>query len=206
MKGFIKNSIISTGLFIKDNRLTIIFITLFTIGCLSGTLVLGLSLGKSETALSLLKSYFQENSELSILALFSRNLVSSLLYLGVMYVGGLCAIGLPFIAIIPILKGIALGMIISYQYLYSGIKGFLYCFIILLLPQALCMAVYTIAYMEGIYMSLSVSNGIFNGKPRQIKYQLNFLTFSKRYVIFALAMVAISMLEAILGSVFSKVL
>ena len=206
MKNFIKNSIISTKVFMKDNRLMVLFITLFTIGCLIGTLAFGLSLLHTEAVTSLLESYFNENSELSIIALFSRNTVSALLYLGAMYVGGLCAIGLPFIAIIPILKGIAIGMIISYQYLYGGIKGFLYCLIILLLPQALLMAVYTLAYMEGIFMSLSVSNGIFNGKPRQMKYSLNFMTFSKRYVIFALAIVAISMLEAIAGSVFSKVL
>ncbi|MBR0414360.1 MAG: hypothetical protein IJI67_04740 [Clostridia bacterium] len=206
MKGFIKNSIISTGLFLKDNRLTILFITLFTIGCLIGTLSLGLTISKTDAIISLISKYFKENSELSIIALFSRNLISSLIYLAVMYVGGLCAIGLPFVGVIPILKGIAVGMIISYQYLYSGIKGFLYCLIIMLLPQALMMAVYTVAYTEGIMMSLSVSNGIFNGKPREMKHHLNFMTFSKRYIIFAFGAVIISMLEAVFGSIFSKVL
>ena len=206
MKSALKNSIISTKLFIKDNRLTLLYITLFTIGCLAGTLVLNATLARNNAVIELIGTYFSENEKLSVLALFSRNLIGSFFYLGVMYIGGLCAIGLPIICIIPILKGIAVGMIISYQYVYSGIKGFLYCLIIVLVPQALLMAIYTLAYIEGIYMSLNVSNGIFNGKPRENKYSLNFITFSKRFIIFSLGVVLVSVIEAISGSVFSKVL
>ena len=206
MKGYIKNSIFSTKVFIKDNTLSIIFITLFTIGSLVGTLALNFGKDTSASLIYLLTTYFKENANLSVIALFSRNLISALVYLGVMYIGGLCAIGLPVVGIIPLLKGIALGMIISYQYVYNGIKGFLYALVIILLPQAVLLAILSIAYGEGIYMSLTVSNGIFNGKPRETKYRLSFMTFSKRYLIFAVGIVIVSIIEAVLDFVFSKVL
>lgn len=206
MRKFVKNSIISTKFFLKDNTLSIVFITLFTVGCALGAFSFFFSGDKAQSLFSIIGQYYSENETLSVMALFSRNLISSLIYLGIMYLGGLCAIGLPIIGIIPIVKGLAVGMIISYQYLYSGIKGFLYAFVIVLLPSALLLAVFNMAYVEGIYMSLSVSNGIFNGKPRESKYNLSFMTFTKRYLIFAVATVIISILEAVLSSVFSKVL
>ena len=206
MKKFVKNSIISTKFFIKDNTLTVIFITLFTVGTLIGSFTLYYSIGKSDSVSLLLKQYFDENSSLSILALFSRNVIASFFYLAVMYIGGLCAIGLPFVAIIPVIKGIAIGTIISYQYVYNGLKGFLYAMIILLIPAALLMAVLNLAYIEGMYMSLTVSNGIFNGKPRESKYNLSFMTFTKRFLIFSVGIVIICIIEAVLSSAFSSIL
>lgn len=206
MKKFVKNSIISTKFFIKDNTLTVIFITLFTVGTLIGSFSLYFSIDKSDSVILLLNQYFSENKSLSIMALFSRNLISAFIYLGIMYISGLCAIGLPFIGIIPVIKGIAIGTIISYQYVYNGLKGFLYTLIIILIPAALLMAVFNLAYIEGMYMSLAVSNGIFNGKPRETKYSLSFMTFTKRFLIFSVGIVIISILEAIVSSVFSSIL
>lgn len=206
MKKFVKNSFISTKFFIKDNTISIIFITLFTIGMLIGSLALHFTASKTDSLAEVLKQYFSENSTLSIMALFSRNIVAQFIYLVLLYMGGLSAIGYPIIAIIPIVKGIALGAIISYKYVYFGTKGFLYALLMILPANAILMAIFNFAFVESIYMSMSVSNGIFNGKPRNIKYSLNFITFTKRYLIFSAAMVFISILEAVIISLFSSVL
>lgn len=206
MKSFVKNSIISTRFFIKDNTITILFISLFTLGIVLGSLSLNFMGDNSPTLISILKSYFNENESLSILALFSRNLISGFIYLGAIYIAGLCAIGLPIVAIIPLIKGIAVGVIISYQYIFSGIKGFLYSAAIIIFPAALLVSVLNYAYCEGIFMSLAVSNGIFNGKPRDTKYSASFVTFTKRFLIFSVAVIIISIIEAVLSSLFSKVL
>ena len=206
MKKFVKSSIINTRFFLKDNTITFVFISLFTLATLGGSFALCLT-AHSDTVLSLiLKQYFSENESLSIIELFSRNVIAAFICLVLMYIGGLCAIGIPIVSIIPIIKGISIGAIISYQYVYNGIKGFLYTVVILLLPQALYMAIFTLAYTEGFYMSLSVSNGIFAGKPRNLKYSVNFLTFTKRFIIFSVCIVFISLLEATVSSLFSSLL
>ena len=88
MKRFVKNSIISTKFFIKDNTLTVIFITLFTVGTLIGSFTIYFSIGKTDSVSLLLKQYFDENATLSIIALFSRNVIAAFVYLEIMYVGG----------------------------------------------------------------------------------------------------------------------
>ena len=205
MSGFVSSNFISTKVFIKDNKVMLLYITLFTTGITLGTVSLWIAGEKSNTLVSVIKTYLEENASLSIIGLFSRNIISSLVYIAVIYIGGLCAIGVPFVAIIPLVKGVALGSIISYQYVFSGIHGFLYTLTILVIPNALLLAVMSYAYTEGLYMSLNVSNGIFNGKPRQVKYSLSFITFTKRFIIFSFAVVLITFAESVLCFVFAKV-
>ena len=206
MKGFIKSNFISTKIFVKDNIIHYVFITILTLGIGIGAFSIPAAGEHAKELIELMHHYFNENTTLSFMELFSRNLITNLLFLAVIYLGGLCAIGLPAVGIIPLFKGISLGAIISYKYVFNGLKGFLYVFVMLLLPASLLLAVYSLAYHEGIYMSLNVSNGIFNGKPRQVKYALSFATFSKRFIIFALAVIFISGFETVLFSLFSKLI
>lgn len=206
MQRSVKNSFISTRFFIKDNKISIIFITLFTIGVVIGSFSYLAAGDNVNTLISVIDSFFSENSSLSVVQLFSRNLISNFIYLAVLYIGGLCAIGLPAVAIIPLIKGISLGAIISYKYIFNGIKGFLYTLVILLIPSALYLCVLCFAYSEGIYMSLTVSNGIFSEKPRQVKYSTSFSTFTKRFLFFSFGVVVISFIETLLTNLFSKLL
>lgn len=200
----IRGGVISTKVFFSDNKITLIFITLFTIGISFGALSLGLFEEKSFVTIKLIEKYFNENSSLSIIELISRNILSSLLYLLVIYCCGLCAIGLPIIGIIPLIKGISVGMIISYQYIFNGIKGFLYSLNILFLPTAILVCVLNFAYCEGINMSINVSGSVFNYKGRENKSNITFIKFTKRFIIFAVAIIIISLIEGVLTGVFSK--
>lgn len=206
MKKYVKGRVINTRLLIKDNKTTFIFITLFTVGVALGSMSAGILSDKSKIIISVISKYFTENSDLSIMAIFSRNLISNFIYLGSVYLLGLCAIGLPIIAIIPTLKGIGLGAIISYQYAFNGLKGLLYSTVIIVIPSALFVALLNLAYTEGIYMSLSVSNGIFNGKPKENKYNCSFVTFTKRFILFSFFTIIISLIEGILTALFSKII
>lgn len=198
----VRGGVISTKSFLSDNKITLIFITLFTIGICFGSLSAGLFEEKSLITIKLIEKYFNENSSLSIIELLSRNIVSSLIYLIAIYCCGLSAIGLPIIAIIPLIKGISIGMIISYQYIFNGIKGFLYSLNILFLPTSFFVCILAFAYCEGINMSINVSGSVFNLKSRE--NNLSFIKYTKRFIIFAIAVILISLIEAVLTGVFSK--
>ena len=206
MQRSVKNSIISTKFFIRDNKISIIFITLFTIGVVIGSLSYLAAGENTNTLIAVIDSFFSENSTLSFLELFSRNFISNSIFLAVLYIGGLCAIGLPFVAIIPIIKGISLGTIISYKYIFNGIKGFLYTLVIILIPSAVFLSILCFAYSEGIYMSLTVSSGIFTSKPRKIKYSTSFTTFTKRFILFSFGILSVSFIETMLFNLFSKLI
>ena len=200
----VRGSVISTKVFLNDNKFTLIFITLFTIGISFGSLSLGLFEEKSLVTIKLIEKYLNENSSLSIIELISRNILSSLIYLLAIYCCGLCAIGLPIIAIIPLIKGISIGMIISYEYIFNGIKGFLYSLNILFLPTAIFVCILNFAYCEGINMSLNVSGSVFNFKGRENKSNITFIKFTKRFIIFAVGIILISLIEGVLTGIFSK--
>ena len=200
----VRGGVINTKLFFSDNKITLIFITLFTIGICFGALSPGLFDEKSLTTIALTEKYFNENFTLSIVELASRNIVSSLIYLLIIYFCGLSAIGLPLIALIPLLKGFFVGMIISYQYIFNGIKGFLYSLNILFLPTAFFVCILNFAFSEGLNMSLNVSGSIFNLKRKENKSDLTFIKFTKRFIIFAVAFILLSLIEAVLTAIFSK--
>ena len=200
----VRGGVISTKVFFSDNKINLIFITLFTIGLSFGALSLGLFDEKSLVTIKLIEKYFNENLSLSIIELASRNILSSLIYLIAIYCCGLCAIGLPIISIIPLIKGISIGMIVSYQYIFNGIKGFLYSLNILFVPTAILICILNFAYCEGINMSINVSGSVFNQKNRENKSNITFIKFTKRFIIFAVALILISLIEAVLTAVFSK--
>ena len=200
----VRGGVISTKVFFSDNKITLIFITLFTIGLSFGALSLGLFDEKSLVTIKLIEKYFKENFSLSIIELASRNILSSLIYLIAIYCCGLCAIGLPIISIIPLIKGVSIGMIISYQYIFNGIKGFLYSLNILFVPTAILICILNFAYCEGINMSINVSGSVFNQKNRENKSNITFIKFTKRFIIFAVALILISLIEAVLTAIFSK--
>ena len=204
MKKIVRGGVVNTKTFFSDNKITLIFITFFTVGISIGALSLGLFEEKSIITLKLIEKYFNENSSLSIIELMSRNVLSSLIYLFIIYCCGLCAIGLPIIAIIPLIKGISIGMIISYQYIFNEIKGFLYSLNIIFLPTAIFVCILNFAYCEGINMSIKVSGSVFNLNQRDNNNSLTFIKFTKRFIIFAVAIIIISLIEALLTGVFSK--
>ena len=200
----VRGGVISAKVFFNDNKNTLIFLTLFTIGISFGSMSLGLFEEKSLVTIKLIEKYFNENYSLSIIELISRITISSLIYLSVIYCCGLCAIGLPIIAIIPLIKGISIGMILSYQYIFNGIKGFLYSLNIIFLPTAILVCILNFAYCEGINMSFNVCASVFNLKGREINRNITFIKFTKRFIIFAVAVIIISLFEGVLTGIFSK--
>ena len=206
MKRHIRSSFVRTSLYIADNKATFLFITLFTLGMVLGSFALYFAGNHSDIIVNSISSFLKENGELSFLSLLSRNMVGNFLYLGFFYVGGLCAIGLPFVALIPMIKGISLGTLVSYEYIFYGIKGFLYALVLIFLTEAILLTMYCFAYSEAIYMSLTVSNGIFASKPKELKHSLSFMSFTKRIVLIAVGVVLVSLAQALLTHFFSALL
>ena len=201
-----KSSLVITNFHFADNKNTFLFITLFTLGMVLGSFSFYFAGSNSKILLSIIQTFTKENRELALMALLSRNLVSNLVFIGFFYVLGLCAIGLPFIAIVPVIKGISLGTLISYAYVFNGIKGFLFALVLIFLPESLLLTLLCFGYSEAICMSLTVSNGIFASKPRELKRTLTFMAFSKRFLLIALGVITVSFLQALLTRVFSELL
>lgn len=125
---------------ISSNWRLLLLLFLFTAGMVAGASYLR-SGQETENSyapkiLELLENYRTARATQSMLATFSNSMLSSALLLLLSYTCGLCAIGMPVICSIPIVKGIGTGLISGYFYSQFTLKGLGYS-LLLVCPGAL---------------------------------------------------------------------
>ena len=202
-----KNSINSKRLFISENRILFIFIIIVILGVIIGSLSFNfISTSTKEEVFKTISNFLQESEKLSIIKLFSRSLVNDYIYLFILFVSGVCALGLPIIFVLPLLKGISTGVLISYIYTQQGLNGFVYYLIILSVPATLMLMCIIFACREAYYMSLGISMGVFTENRRTYEKSSNFFIYLKRFLIFSFAVIAISFIDGVITNIFSKIL
>ena len=202
-----KNSINSKRLSISENRILFIFITIVISGVIIGSLSFNfISTSTKEEVFKIISNFLQESEKLSIIKLFSRSLVNDYIYLFILFVSGVCALGLPIIFALPLLKGISTGVLISYIYTQQGLNGFVYYLIILSVPATLMLMCIIFACREAYYMSLGISMGVFTENKRTYEKSSNFFIYLKRFLIFSFAVIAISFIDGVITNIFSKIL
>lgn len=97
---------------------------------------------------------------------------------------GLCAVGYQLLFFIPLFKGLGIGCICSYIYSSFGIKGVLYCSLIVFLPSAIDLIALIISCSQSSRMSRALLNLIdYNKKENE---ELNVRFFILRYVVISL--------------------
>ena len=85
-----------------------------------------------EQLLQLLQEYSTIRNSQSLFSTMCNSLFSNLIYLSVAFIAGLCAIGFPFLALAPFLRGLGLGAVFGYLYSTKALAGVGYCMLILL--------------------------------------------------------------------------
>lgn len=75
------------------------------------------------------------NQSSSFLPLFASRIFSFLPLIAVSYLLGMCLFGIPLCYILCSVRGLGFGYIAGYVYTTLGLKGFWFCFFILLIPE-----------------------------------------------------------------------
>ncbi len=132
-----------------------------------------------EQLLQLLQEYSTIRSSQSLFSTMCNSLFSNLIYLSVAFIAGLCAIGFPFLALAPFLRGLGLGAVFGYLYSTKALAGVGYCMLILLPGAILSTATLLIGCREGITMSLDVF-AVMNGNKTLDSYH-NFRLYCARF-------------------------
>lgn len=125
MTKIIRTSALANGFYNKDRFLISLF-TLLGTGILIGSVAAGSNASNENSLIfQIHNSFIQSKTEQSFLELFWEAFLSEFLYLLVCYISGLCAIGVPFLFIIPLTYGIGKGIIFGFLYATSGFAGIL---------------------------------------------------------------------------------
>ena len=133
---------------IKENKMISILVLSFLIGIIIGSI----SIGCSKLLLfNDIKEMFKENfsavSENSYLLTFSSSLLSIFIYIIAILLLSLSLWGGMIVPILPLLRGIGVGIAAGCLYLSYGIKGILF-YILVLLPGAFLSSIILIIYTK----------------------------------------------------------
>ncbi len=147
-------------------------ILMFSILLLSGLLI-GVLVAKNgnESILDQVSRMFdsfysvRENQSIGASVINSLKVSCAFWLINVLF--GLCIIGIPFVTVIPVIRGLGIGLVTGYIYSIYGIKGIGYCFLIIF-PGALISFIALIyAVSDSFKMSLyTLSSCVNSGAPK----------------------------------------
>ena len=122
--------------FCVSNIKVIILGLFFIIGILIGTLIIKQNIGQTfEDTSYLINGFINKRAADSAIGIFINSFLASFPLILISFLIGLCAIGMPFIPLIPAFRGLGIGLAMGYLYSGFGVKGIAYC-ALLIIPAA----------------------------------------------------------------------
>lgn len=139
----------------KGNFLFYFLIGLFFVGMLYGVLVIN-SYGSSlnDILSSMINTFVDSRLEQSLFSTFITSFNSSLILIVISFLFGFCSISQPLTMLIPVFRGLGLGLCMGYLYSGYGFKGVGFS-LILIIPH---MFISTLAIIISSKESIKLSN------------------------------------------------
>lgn len=167
-----------------------LIIVLFFLGLLYGAVLSSASSQDTLDKLSFVtQGFMSKRAEQSLFYTFFNSLASSAILLLLLFVFGFSAIAQPVSLLVPVFRGLGLGVSMGYFYLNDGFKGAAFC-LLLIVPQAL---ISTLALVLGTRESIRFSNTFFSIllPKKEIETDGAFrLYFTKFGVLFCILLIA----------------
>ncbi len=135
-------------------------------------------------------------------ALFFKLFLVTSFVLLLTYFTGLCAVGIPFVCVIPIIEGILSGIVSGYFYNNYMLKGLGYCTLILYPPAI----VFTISVIFACRNSILMSHNMLNLlSMRRSQPQESFKNYTFKFLILILIGGLSSLLFTVLSNLFIRI-
>ncbi|MGI6772816.1 MAG: stage II sporulation protein M [Acutalibacteraceae bacterium] len=184
----------------KDYYRLVLLISLFIAGMLIGALTFKNSGSNISTLLTdmVIKQSAERTSQAAIVT-FINSLLVNAAFVGIAFTMGMCCIGTPFIGLLPLIKGLGLGMVAGYFY-NNDVAGILYYLLIILPGAVISTVALIISCGESIRMSgemLKVVSSKKSASPDGIK------TYMSRYIIIVVLILISSVMDMFLTKAFS---
>ncbi len=155
-----KRSVVLKPKKLKGNKLdceAIILFSLFLCGIIIGAFVIKNCNDDVKNAFcTLLRNYISAKSDCGFLACFSGTVVFLVLFVVVVFLLGMCAVGTPLVWSVPIIFGLICSGYVSLMLISYGLKGILYCVLVDLLPYAITTATLVKCCCESTKLSVNL--------------------------------------------------
>ena len=149
-------------------------------------------------------SFYSIREDQSILLSVSNSLKVSGAFWLVNLIFGLCVIGIPFVAVIPTIRGLGIGLVTGYIYSIYGLQGIGYCFLVIF-PGALISFIALIYSVSDSFkmslctLSASLNTGTQKGGSDKIKI------FIIRQIFYLILFVIAAFVDGITNKLFAGI-
>lgn len=167
-------TIISTGIrfpkgksgVMKNNQKLIILTVLFICGLFLGAIaVKNTNDTLAERLRMLIENFCLVRSQQSIFVNFLSMFGTECIFLVPAMIFGICVVGEPILWLLPLVKGMGIGIISAYLYSNHSLNGMLYFAVILLAPAVFSVAALLLGCKESILMTRDINRILFiNGE------------------------------------------
>lgn len=180
--------------FVADNRRLFPFAALLLAGVGAGVAIYLATADVLPDALLTLSPV--ERGATAWLSALWESCFSTVVLLGILYLLGLWACGVPFILLVPLFYGVGLGMTEAYYYRVGG--GGVWTVVVLVMPVGLLGAVVlAAACAESLRLSASLSRQLLPGTT-EVGLWDGFRLYSLRFLLFLVAAVGVAVIEVLL--------
>ena len=183
------------------NWLMYLLVFLFFVGLIIGSFTIKNSENIFvERIVSIYSDYLKQKNSFRPLNVFMYTFLLSITAIFSSFFVGLCAVGIPFIVIVPISVGVIIGIISGYLYESFLLKGLGYCAIIIFPAAAIAIVGILFSCKESILMSKSMLSLLANGRSQNQNY---FKSYCTKFIIYAGICALAAVIETILYHFFS---
>lgn len=188
---------------LKKNRRILIMMLLFAAGMIIGAV----SLKRADSYLSgafsdMFSVYIRSRCSQSLGMNFINSLALNAAFMLAAFVFGLCAVGLPLICILPIIRGVGIGMLSGYLYSNFALRGLGYCVLVIypgLIPAIFALLLACSAGINSSYeMLLSLSSAKAQRGEGSIKI------YCMRFLIICILIVFAAVIDAAASRLFCR--
>lgn len=138
----------------------------------------------------------------SIFETFCNSFAVYFAFLFVAFASGLCAIGIPIIATIPLIRGIGIGMVSGYLYSTYALSGAGYCIVVLFPGAIISTAAMLLGCNESFVMSRELIN-LLNGKSL-FQHDNILKKYSVRYILLLGFILLASLIDTLMTILFAE--
>lgn len=180
---------------------TIILFSLFLCGIIIGAFLIKNCDDDIKKALStLLRNFFSAKAECGFLGCFSGTVVILIIFIITAFLFGLCAVGTPFVWLVPIAFGVICSSYVSLMLVNYGLKGLLYCIMVDLLPYAITTATLVKCCCESMRLSVDLFTCI--SGENHLKSRNLFKDYTLNYLILCIPVVIGALISAFCFKIF----
>ncbi len=144
-------------------------------------------------------NYLNSKNNLDWFSLFLNTLLLTSTAIIISFFTGLCAIGIPIIAVLPFLSGSLIGVVSGYIYETYLLKGLGYCGIIIFPTAAIAVGAIIMSCKESIDMSKNMLTLLVRGRGQGNQ---SFKNYCIKFLVFVIIVIIAALVQTVLTKLF----